>query len=135
MNIENTAATELEYREDLYSYISDEYKSLHGYRPRHLNLLNMDTSDLSALADSIEKLITRKIIADAERDAKNVRMFEEEIRENITRGAEDRSAAIRWYLDARDMLDEYDSKYMCYCLNLPYSMSAVFAPFTITGKG
>ena len=135
MNYANTEASELEYREDLFSYISDEYKSLHGYRPRHINSDDMETSELEDLAEGIEKLIIRKIREDAEKDARNVAAFEEEIRNNISMGAENRDAAIRWYLDARDLLAEYDSKYICYCAELPYSMAPIFSSHTISIKG
>ena len=135
MNYANPEFSELEYREDLYSYISDEYKSLHGYRPRHLNFDDMETSELADLAEGIEKLIIRKIREDAEKDAKNVAAFEEEILNNLSMGAEDRDAAIRWYLDARDLLGECDSKYICYLTDLPYSMAPIFSPYTISTKG
>lgn len=48
-------------RDDLISYIWDEYKSVYGVRPRHLNFKAMTDQELIDMADRIEMMLIEEM--------------------------------------------------------------------------
>ena len=61
-----------------------------------------------------------------EREKQKIAEFDAQIKHNIAAGAEDKSTAIRWILDAEGLIEEKDMGYICYSLGLPYSMEKEF---------
>lgn len=105
--------TEQEIRDDLYSYISDEYKGVYGTRPRHINPNNYTIEELQVMVDGLEQEVISHNEQRREQVASNDAEFEALIKTVIKHGAPDRVAAIRWLADSAstDWSDEFIYKY------------------------
>jgi hypothetical protein len=78
-------------REDLITYIYDEYKSVNGIRPRWVNFDEYTTEELSEWADRLETAIVEEEIRREEQEAKdNIRINELCKELNISREDYDR---------------------------------------------
>lgn len=100
------------YRDELISYISDEYKGVYGMRPRW-DWASMSDADLKAEADRLEVEVVASIAADKAREDKAAVDFEVALLDIIDAGAKDRETAIRWLREAdedyaRDGFFEWD---------------------------
>lgn len=76
-------------REELFSYISDAFKGVHGFRPRHINWREETVESLTAIADSLH----REIAEENEQEEAAIAL-------TIQHGAADRATAIRWLQQA-----------------------------------
>ena len=120
----------MNYREELATYIWDEYKSVNGIRPRWMGLWNADgkvsaswtTADLKAEADRIEGEVKLAIIADGMREHDAAMAFEVSLLDIIDAGAKDRETAIRWLRDAD--VDYARDGYFEFCYGLRYGYLA-----------
>lgn len=97
--IETVEAAIEDFREALYSEISDCSKEVNGFRMRY-NFDDKSTAELIALADHWWSRASES--AEEERVELEVagRMFESLVRQVIADGASDRATAIRWLKDA-----------------------------------
>jgi hypothetical protein len=112
------------------STMSDLHKEAYGFRPRGYDFAAMPLDELIDLYD--EWSVAAKQAYEQERAHQDaaVAEFEAELTNLIDMGAGDRETALRWYLDGLG-LDEYemqDAGFVCYRLDLPYSMEKEFQP-------
>ena len=115
-----STTAELE-RDELITYIWDGYKSAYGFRPRgQYDFDSMSLAELEAEADRIEKDIEAGLEQDRAREKANIENLESRIKSNIDMGAGDRQTAVRWILQAEDLINEYDIDYINFSLGIPY---------------
>jgi hypothetical protein len=75
--IDTTKPLSAEVRAGFASYISDEYKGLHGVRPRFANFDTMSDADLVQWADRIADAVDFEYAREREREAEdNARIAE-----------------------------------------------------------
>lgn len=89
-------------REELHQYISDAFKDVNGFRPRHFDCVNMPMDDLRKLADDLEDEVQRSIQCDLQRDEEAIAAYEQAIVSCMNNGAQDRATAVRWLKQAVD---------------------------------
>lgn len=114
-----STVAELE-RDELITYIYDGHKSAYGFRNRGYDFDSMSLAELEAEADRISEAIDQ---ANKEQDAyykHNIKKLEEQIAETQSMGAASREDAIRWILQAENLINEYDVDYISYSLGVPY---------------
>ena len=113
-------------RYELETYIYEGHKDAFGTKGRHYDFKNMTLAELKAEADYISDAVKNSMKEEAEREKQKIAEFDAQINHNIAAGAEDKSTAIRWILDAEGLIEEKDMGYICYSLGLPYSMEKEF---------
>ncbi len=113
-------------RYELETYIYEGHKDAFGTKGRHYDFKNMTLAELKAEADYISDAVKNSMKEEAEREKQKIAEFDAQIKHNIAAGAEDKSTAIRWILDAEGLIEEKDMGYICYSLGLPYSMEKEF---------
>ena len=114
-----STVAELE-RDELITYIWDGHKSAYGFRNRGYEFDSMSLAELEAEADRISEAIDQ---SNKEQDAyykHNIKKLEEQIAETQLMGAASREDAIRWILQAENLINEYDVDYISYTLGVPY---------------
>lgn len=105
-------------KEELASIYSDLYKSVYGFRPRHVNTEQMTEAELEAELDALE--LEGKVVFDQQKtdQAAAVVLAEKRIADTIASGAKDRVDALRWIHQAEDT--NGDDEFLCYTLGIPY---------------
>ena len=101
---------------------SDLHKDAYGFRPRYHRFYDETTTD-EERQEFWDWAIRDFDIAMAEeekRKADAIASFEKAIADSMVMCNCDRLTAIRYQLEAMDMLEEYDMGYVCYNLGLPY---------------
>ena len=88
------------YHDELVAILSDMYKDVHGFRPRHYNYSQMTEVDLQAEISQLSVELDEHLAAEAARREQSVRDFETAIANTIVLGAGDRETAIRWLQSA-----------------------------------
>ena len=90
----DTQAPQLTDREELITTISDQYKDLHGSRPRFLRTDKMTLDELRELSADLNERVEREIQDEIDEE----RGYSEEgIQKALEMGAPSREAAIRWF--------------------------------------
>jgi len=113
-------------REDLEIFIYEQHKVAFGVKGRHYDFEAMSYEELEAEAIRIDEAAKEQIAHERRCDAKNVIEFRSSIRKIREICNCDRKTAIRYMLE--EYRGEYDAGYVCYCLNLPYSMERYIEP-------
>ena len=113
-------------RDSLATYIYEGHKDAFGVKGRHYDFDSMSLEELRAEADYISRSVKEQMELEARMEAEAVDRFEKAISEYMAMGAEDRSTAIRWLLQAEGLDNEWDAGYICYSLGLPYGMDKEF---------
>jgi hypothetical protein len=93
--MDEQAVIEQDIRDDLIGYISDEYKSVHGIRPRWMNFSDMSLAELREEADRIEQMV----IEDIRKDELKAQREEEEAIRFCAEWQIDRVTYDRWMDD------------------------------------
>lgn len=91
---------EMTEREELSCYISDCYKDLNGFRPRHIDYTNTPIEELRAIYHGIVEELEREIGLETEYSADSLAQFQRELleyQENF--GARTEIDAILWMMD------------------------------------
>ena len=105
-----------------YDLFSDLHKDAYGFRPRYHRFYDETTTDVER-QEFWDWAIRDMEIAMAEEEKRKVEAiasFEKVIANSMEMCNCDRLTAIRFQLEAMDMLEEYDMGYVCYNLGLPY---------------
>jgi hypothetical protein len=106
-----------------YDLFSDLHKDAYGFRPRAYHRFYADdTTDVERQEfwDWAIRDLDIRIEEEAKAEAEAIASFEKAIADSMEIANCDRSTAIRYQLEAMDMLNEYDPGYICYTLGLPY---------------
>lgn len=116
-------------REQLQDFIYYRYKDAYGVKGRFYNFEEYTYDELEAEAVRIDEIAKEQERWERKCDAEGIMEF----RANIRRVREicgcDRKTAIRYMIE--EFAGEYDSSYVCYSLNLPYSMAKYIEPVLV----
>ena len=115
-------------REDLEIYIYEGHRDAFGVKGRHYDFESMSIEELRSEAEYIADAIDEANKSRREAEAKALREFRSQIRTIREMCNVDRDNAIRIILDAEGFLGEYDPSYICYSMDLPYSMAKYIEP-------
>lgn len=96
----------LSRREELLSYISDEFKSVNGFRPRGFGFNEMSLPELEAYADKLEEEVIASIAEDRAVENRFRAAWEDGIAAAIEAGAGNRENAIKWLFAAEGLEEE-----------------------------
>ena len=101
---------------------SDLYKDAYGTRPHYHRFYAEDTTDeeRQQFWDWAIRDAEIAMEEDARREAEAVASFESAIANTMEMANCDRATAIRYQIEAVDMIDEYDPGYIVYNFGLPY---------------
>jgi len=116
INASSTAA----YTFDSAVY-SDLFKDVYGFRPRGKDVFSWSSkidSEKQAEWDGLVKAAEKAIDQERQDEEMAAEAFEAKIENLIASGANNRSTAIRWLMDAHDCGN--DSDYLEFQLGLPY---------------
>jgi hypothetical protein len=113
-------------REDLEIFIYERHKDAYGVKGRHYDFEDYTYEELEAEAIRIDEAAVEAISYERKCDAQAVIEFRAGIR--TVRGicGCDRATAIRYMIE--EFKGEYDAGYICYSMNLPYSMTRYIEP-------
>lgn len=101
--------------------VSDIHKDAFGFRPREAfwsEWTSATNDEKQSIWDNLLVNLEAEIKAEKAREARAIEKFEARIAQAIDIGAQDRSVAIRWLMEA-DAADG-DPEYMAYLNGLPY---------------
>lgn len=115
-------------REDLESFIYDRHKDAYGVKGRHYDFESMSYDELEKEAIRIDEAANAEYKRERLMQADAVRVFRDNIRKIKRMANCDRKTAIRYLIDGEGHAGEYDPGYICYCMNLPYSMERYIRP-------
>lgn len=92
-------------RDEVIGYIWDAYKDAHGIRPRFMSFNTMSDNELLELMDRVSNEVALSIRMEEEIQQENQNAIESKIVQLQNMGANNVSVAIKWLLDAEDLLD------------------------------
>lgn len=120
----------------MYTYdeqiLSDLHKDALGYRPRDMFWAiwsDADSNVKQAIWDDLLVELDSSINEERMRHEMNTHSFEVQVAENMNLGARDRKSAIKWIvqsLNPSEMDLMYGGSWVCFELDLPYSMADQF---------
>ena len=99
-------------RHSLESELWDLYKSVNGFRPRHMNISEMSDEELQSEIDSLIIQSNEEADIEAELQVRRTKAFEAKVQELIELGAKDRKTAIRWLRDSEDCDSDDEMEYV-----------------------
>ena len=114
-----TTLAELE-RDELITYIWDGHKDAYGFRNRSYDFDSMTLTELKDEADRISNAVQESMEEDRAREKRAIENLESRIKSNIDIGAADRQTAVRWILEAEELIGEWDIDYINFSLGVPY---------------
>ncbi len=109
-------------REDILSYFSDLFKDAYGSRPR-FNYRDLSDEELKSEHDHLVKIVEDKEIREAQQQAENYIAFKKHLRDICRMCNCKRKQAMRFILDAHDLLESKNYEYLCFQLGLNYSVA------------
>jgi len=116
------------------TYLSDMFKDVNGYRPRHYKEW-WTTAELKAEYDYLGRELDYVMKAEKKAEIKAVKKFKKLIKETISYGAGDRTTAIKWLVQGEglDFRSVEDLKYFFWGHGLSYVLQNRWA-ITLSGK-
>jgi hypothetical protein len=113
-------------REELQDFIYYRHKDAFGVKGRHYDFDSYTYEELEAEAIRIDEAANEQYKLERKCDAEAVIDFRAGIRSVREICGCDRKTAIRYMIE--EFAGEYDAGYICYSLNLPYSMEKYIEP-------
>lgn len=113
-------------REELQDFIYYRYKDAYGVKGRHYDFDEYTYEELEAEAIRIDEFAKEQEVWERKCDAESILEFRAGIRAVQKVCGCDRKTAIRYMIE--EFAGEYDAGYICYSLNLPYSMQKYIEP-------
>jgi hypothetical protein len=113
-------------REDLEIFIYERHKDAYGVKGRHYDFEDYTYEELEAEAIRIDEAAKEAERWERKCDAEAVIEFRAGIRKVREICSCDRATAIRYMIE--EFKGEYDAGYICYSMNLPYSMAKYIEP-------
>lgn len=104
---------------EILGIISDLHKDVFGFRPSFEQYNNWSYRELVEVRDNLQMDVIDAIENEKKQQEYSVSRFEKMVEEAMELGASDRATAIRWVLQAEDVLTE-DIEYAEYHFGLPY---------------
>jgi len=113
-------------REDLEIFIYERHKDAYGVKGRHYDFEDYTYEELEAEAIRIDEAAKEAERWERKCDAEGIIEFRAGIRKVREICGCDRRTAIRYMIE--EFKGEYDAGYICYRMNLPYSMTRYIEP-------
>lgn len=107
IHADGTIGTIAEFKDELYSFISDASKTANGFRTR-FNYNDLTIEELMKEAAYWSDAAAYAIEEDERREAENKVEFEAAIEATIANGAADRATAVRWMYEAEVVAEDWD---------------------------
>ena len=109
-------------RSSIVGYISDTYKSAHGFRPR-MDFDSMTMVELEEFADQVSKEASEEYERQQTMESECYVIFKKHLANLVDMGAKDFKQALVWDMEAMDV--NGDVGYYCYMHNLAYGKQRV----------
>jgi hypothetical protein len=107
-------------RDSVIGAISDHYKSAYGIRPRWMDFDEMSDQELLDAEQSFYEEAREAWEEEKAQMAESARRFEEKLLDLVNRGANDRTAALRWLVDA--LSEDWEPIHLPYMFCLEYNL-------------
>jgi len=101
---------ELTEKEQLLSYISDQYKSAYGFRPNLTKYRVMSEDLLRDELDHLSKKVEEQMEQEETREKEDVEKFKKLIQDTIELGAGDEETALRWLTEEERIFSIMDTE-------------------------
>ena len=101
---------ELTEKEQLLSYISDQYKSAYGFRPNLTKYRALSEDQLRDELDHLSKKVEEQMEREETREKEDIERFKKLVKDTIELGAGDEETALRWLTSEEDMLSKMDTE-------------------------
>ena len=116
---------------DRYFLETDVYemhKEAYGVKGRHYNFNEMSDEDLKKEFEHLAEVAKREREVEQRAEEEAYQNFEKTVTNTIKHGANNREEAIRWILEAEDLIDYFDKEpdYICHSLGLSYDKEYLF---------
>ena len=112
-------------RDSLITSVYEMHKDAYGVKGRHYNFKEMSNEDLEKELDHLSKVTQSNIDEEKRWEKKAYEDFMKTVENTIRHGAKDKEEAIRWILEAEDLINEKPD-YICYKLGLSYDKEYLF---------
>ena len=87
-------------RDSVIGAISDHYKAAYGIRPRFMDFEVMSDQELLDAEERFYEEAREAWEEEKDRESESARRFEEKLLDLVNSGANDRTTALRWLVDA-----------------------------------
>lgn len=112
-------------RDSLITSVYEMHKDAYGVKGRHYNFKEMSNEDLEKELDHLSKVTQSNIDEEKRWEKKAYEDFMKTVENTIRHGAKDKEEAIRWILEAEELINE-EPDYICYKLGLSYDKEYLF---------
>ena len=115
-------------RSNLETSVYEMHKEAYGVKGRHYNFKEMSNAELEKELDHLCDVAKREAEIEKRAEDDSYQNFEKTVANTIKHGANDREEAIRWILEAEDLIDYFDKEpdYICHSLGLSYDKEYLF---------
>ena len=116
---------------DRYFLETDVYemhKEAYGVKGRHYNFSEMSDDDLKKEFEHLAEVAKREREIEERYEESAYQTFLKTIASTIEHGAKDKEEAIKWILEAEELIEYFDKEpdYICYKLGLSYDKEYLF---------
>ena len=112
-------------RDSLITSVYEMHKDAYGVKGRHYNFKEMSNEDLEKELEHLSKVTQSNIDEEKRWEKKAYEDFMKTVENTIRHGAKDKEEAIRWILEAEELINE-EPDYICYKLGLSYDKEYLF---------
>ena len=122
-----TTAAQLD-RYFLETDVYEMHKEAYGVKGRHYDFDKMSNDDLKKEFEHLCEVAKREREIEKRAEEEAYQNFEKTVANTIKHGANDRDEAIRWILEAEELIEYFDKDagYICYSLGLGYDKEYLF---------
>lgn len=112
-------------RDSLITSVYEMHKDAFGVKGRHYNFKEMSNEDLEKELDTLSKIAKEEADRERKWEEAAYQTFLKTVANTIRHGAKDKEEAIRWILEAEELIKE-EPDYICYKLGLSYDKAYLF---------
>ena len=112
-------------RDSLITSVYEMHKDAYGVKGRHYNFKEMSNEDLQKELDHLCEVAKREREIEERYEEAAYQTFLKTVANTIKNGAKDKEEAIRWILQAEELMNE-EPDYICYKLGLSYDKEYLF---------
>ena len=115
-------------RDSLITSVYEMHKDAYGVKGRHYNFDEMSNKDLEKELDHLCEVAKREREIEERYEEAAYQTFLKTVNTTIQHGAKDKEEAIKWILEAEELIQYYDNDpgYICYNLGLSYDKEYLF---------
>jgi hypothetical protein len=115
-------------RDSLITSVYEMHKDAYGVKGRHYNFKEMSNEDLQKELDHLCEVAKREREIEERYEEAAYQTFLKTVASTIEHGAKDKEEAIKWILEAEELIQYFDKEpdYICYKLGLSYDKEYLF---------